>query len=132
MWGRDDSPMFVEGPFSVDNGYKLGKKVLQECKDDLPDAFLIASDTLAIGVLQAFNEKNVNVPKDTAILSINNSNVAQFVSPPLSSYNINQQEMIDMALQVLTDMIINPNRAHVEVNMNTNLVVRKSFVPKTN
>ena len=80
--------------------------------------------------MQAFNENNVNVPKDTAILSINNSNVVKYVSPPLSSYNIDQQEMIDMALNMLTNLIIQPNRAHIYVNMNTNLVVRKSFVPK--
>ena len=93
-------------------------------------AFLIASDTLAVGVLQAFNEENINVPKDTAILSINNSNVVKYVSPPLSSYNINQQEMIDLALTMLTNLIIQPDRAHIDVNMNTNLVVRKSFIPK--
>lgn len=127
---RDAQYMFVEGQFSVENGYKLGKQVLAKCKDDLPDAFLIASDTLAVGVLQAFNEENVNIPQDTAILSINNSNIVKYVSPPLSSYNIDQQEMIDMALNMLTNLIINHERAHIDVNMNTNLVVRKSFVPK--
>ncbi|RVU71688.1 LacI family DNA-binding transcriptional regulator [Lactobacillus xujianguonis] len=128
--GLDNSYMFVEGPFSVENGYHLGKMVLAKYKDHLPQAFLIASDTLAVGVLQAFNEENVNVPKDTAILSVNNSKVVQYVSPPLSSYNIDQQEMIDMALNMLTTLIIRPSRSHVDVNMNTELVVRKSFVPK--
>lgn len=129
--GKEDKWIFVDGPFSVENGYKLGKQAIAKCKGDLPDAFLIASDTLAVGVLQAFNEENINVPKDTAILSINNSNVVKYVSPPLSSYNINQQEMIDMALDMLTNLIIKPDRAHMDVNMNTNLVVRKSFVPKS-
>lgn len=128
--GKDASCMFVSGPFSVENGYKLGKEVIAKCKDNLPDAFLIASDTLSVGVLQAFNEENINVPKDIAILSINNSSVVQYVSPPLSSYNIDQQEMIDLALTMLTNLIIQPSRAHIDVNMNTNLVVRKSFVPK--
>ncbi len=91
---------------------------------------MIASDTLAVGVLQAFNEGKVNVPNDTVILSINNSNVVKYVSPPLSSYNINQQEMIDMALDILTNLIIKPDWAHMDVSMNTNLVIRKSFVPK--
>ena len=127
---KDTNYMFVSGPFSVENGYELGKEVVKECEDNLPDAFLIASDTLSVGVLQAFNEENVNVPKDTAILSINNSNVVKYVSPPLSSYNINQQEMIDLALTMLTNLIIQPDRAHIDVNMNTDLVVRKSFVPK--
>lgn len=122
--------MFVNGPFSVDNGYKLGKEILKKCKDDLPEAFLVASDTLAVGVLQAFNEENVIVPRDTQILSINNSNIVKYVSPPLSSYDIDQQEMVDMALRMLTSLIIRPDRPHIDVNMNTKLIVRKSFVPK--
>ena len=38
--------------------------------------------------------------------------------------------MIDLALTMLTNLIIQPDRAHIDVNMNTNLVVRKSFIPK--
>ena len=128
--GMDTKWTCVEGPFRVENGYKLGKQVLAKYKNDLPEAFLIASDTLAVGVLQAFNEENVNVPKDTKILSINNSNVVKYVSPPLSSFNINQQEMIDMALDTLTRLIIRPDRPKIDIRMNTNLVVRKSFVPQ--
>lgn len=90
----------------------------------------MASDTLAVGVLQAFNEENVIVPRDTQILSINNSNIVKYVSPPLSSYDIDQQEMVDMALRMLTSLIIRPDRPHIDVNMNTKLIVRKSFVPK--
>ena len=127
---KKSHPMFVNGPFSVDNGYQLGKEVLKKCKNNLPEAFLVASDTLAVGVLQAFNEENVIVPRDTQILSINNSNIVKYVSPPLSSYDIDQQEMVDMALRMLTSLIIRPDRAHIDVNMNTNLIVRKSFVPK--
>lgn len=127
---KNTHPMFVNGPFSVDNGYKLGKEVLKKCKDDLPEAFLVASDTLAVGVLQAFNEENVIVPRDTQILSINNSNIVKYVSPPLSSYDIDQQEMVDMALRMLPSLIIRPDQAHIDVSMNTKLIVRKSFVPK--
>lgn len=123
-------PMFVSGPFSVENGYKLGKEVLKKCKNKLPEAFLIASDILAVGVLQAFNEENVIVPRDTQILSINNSNIVKYVSPPLSSYDVDQQEMVDMALRMLTSLIISPDRAHIDVSMNTKLIVRKSFIPK--
>lgn len=130
MLGLDTKYMFVSGPFGVENGYKLGKEVLKKYKNNLPEAFLIASDTLSVGVLQAFNEEKINIPNDTAIVSINNSDIAKYVSPPLSSYNINQREMIDLALDTLNNLIINPDRAKIDVNMNTNLVVRKSFIPK--
>ncbi|MGQ5709357.1 LacI family DNA-binding transcriptional regulator [Lactobacillus sp. PSON] len=121
------APMYVSGPFSVENGYQLGKLA---AKKELPQAFVIASDTLSVGVLQAFNEAGINVPRDVAIISINNSDVAKYVSPPLTSYNINQEEMVLQAISMLTDLIMRPNRPYEEVNVNTNLIVRKSFIPK--
>lgn len=122
-----DAPIYASGAFSVKNGYQLG---IQAAQHPLPEAFIIASDTLSVGVLQAFNEKEINVPKDVAIISINNSNVANYVSPPLTSYNINQSELVTQAFKLLIDLIKRPERPHEEVNVNTNLVIRKSFVPQ--
>lgn len=124
----EHTPCYVSGPFSVENGYDLGKKA---AKNKLPDAFVIASDTLSVGVLQAFNEEEINVPRDVTIISINNSEVAKYVSPPLTSYNINQEEMVVQAITMLTDLIMRPERPYEEVNVNTNLIIRKSFVPNT-
>lgn len=121
------APIYVSGPFSVDNGYQLGKKAAEHT---LPEAFVIASDTLSVGVLQAFNEKQINVPKDVAIVSINNSDIAKYVSPPLTSYNIDQDELVKQAIRMLTDLIMRPDRPAEEVNVNTKLVVRKSFISK--
>lgn len=117
---------FVQGVVNVDNGYKLGQLALKEC-NELPDAFIISSDTLSVGVLQAFNEAGVKVPQDTAIISINNSDVAQYVFPPLSSYNIDQNTMAKIAMQVLLSHINDKTRPVVHLTMNTDLVIRKSF-----
>lgn len=118
--------IYVSGPFSVENGYTLGKEA---AKNKLPEGFVIASDTLSVGVLQAFNEEEINVPRDVAIISINNSDVAKYVSPPLTSYNINQEEMVVQAIAMLTDKIMRPKRPHQEDYVNANLIVRKSFIP---
>lgn len=122
------APIYVSGPFSVDNGYKLGKEA---AKHEMPEAFVIASDTLSVGVLQAFNEDQINVPKDVAIISINNSDIAKYVSPPLSSYNIDQEELVKQAIRMLTDLIMRPDRPTEEINVNTKLIIRKSFIPKS-
>lgn len=125
-----EAPMFVDGPFNIENGYVLGKRALDECGDHLPAAFIVASDTLSVGVLQAFNENGVIVPRDTAVISINNSEVARYVSPPLTSYNINQETLSRMAIKLLQDLIIHPDRPHIHLTVNTSLVERKSFTTK--
>lgn len=129
LQGIREAPVFIGGQFNVSTGYQLGKRVLEQSGDHLPDAFIVASDTLSVGVLQAFNEAGVIVPRDTAVVSINNSEVANYVSPPLSSYNINQETLSRMALRLLQDLIKHPGRPHVHLQVNTDLVVRKSFIP---
>lgn len=125
-----EAPMFVGGPFSLQNGYILGKQVIDECGSHLPDALIVASDTLSVGVLQAFNESGVSVPQDVAVISINNSQVANYVSPPLTSYNINQETLSQVAIKLLMDLIIHPERPHIHLMVNTSLVERKSFITK--
>ena len=131
MQGIKEAPLYVDGPFNVKNGYQLGKRVLEQSGGKLPEAFIIASDTLSVGVLQAFNEAGVIVPRDTVVISINNSEVAKYVSPPLTSYNINQETLSRMAINLLQDLITHPHRPHVHLTVNTNIVFRKSF-PKEN
>lgn len=119
--------VFSSGSFSVLNGRQLGEAAIKQYGDQLPEGFLIASDTLSVGVLQAFNDAGVIVPRDTSIISINNSDIAEYVSPPLSTYNINQKMISRMALNILRDAIANPERPHVHALVDTNLIMRESF-----
>lgn len=44
----------------------------------MPDAFIVAADSIAVGVLQAFTAAGVLVPRDTSVISINNQAIAQY------------------------------------------------------
>ncbi len=125
--GIKNIEVFAKGIVSVKNGYNLAKEVVNKLGKKLPDAFIIASDTLSVGVLQYFNEVGIRVPKDTAIISINNSDVVKYVSPPLTSYNIDQIALSKLAISVLLMRITNSDLPKVHLTMNTNLVIRKSF-----
>ena len=72
--------------FSVDSGYQVGQEIVGKIRDDLPQAFLVASDPLAVGVLQAFNENKLTVPEDVSMISINDIDIAKYVSPPLTTF----------------------------------------------
>lgn len=125
--GVKNTKVFAKGIVSVKNGYNLAKEVVKKLGEKLPDAFIIASDTLSVGVLQYFNEIGIRVPKDTAIISINNSEVIKYVSPPLTSYNIDQIALSKLAIAVLLMRITNSDLPKVHLTMNTDLVIRKSF-----
>lgn len=123
-------PIIASGPFNIPNSYQLGKKFLASCQSSLPDAVIVASDTLSVGVLQAFNEANILVPRDIKLISINDSAVARYVSPPLTTYRIDQAEMCHLALTILQDSLTRNQHVPLHIAVNTQLVVRKSFVPK--
>lgn len=121
--------IFTSGLFTVDEGYKLAMKMVQECRDDLPQACLIASDTIAIGVLQALNEVGIRIPDQLAIISINDDEFAKLVSPPLTTYRIEMEEIAKTALDTLTDQFLYPRKITKTILLGAELIVRKSFIP---
>ena len=78
--------ILISDKFTVDDGYRMGKELLK--KESLPTALCIASDTLAVGVLQALNEGGIQVPEQIALFSINDVNIAKYLSPPLTTIHI--------------------------------------------
>lgn len=118
--------------FSVSTGYTLGCQISQKfTKSTLPDAFLIASDPLAVGVLQAFNEHQITVPTDTAIISINDIDIAQYVAPPLTTFRIDTDELGRVAINRLKECIIFNHPTKQTILVDAPLIIRKSFVPTT-
>ena len=122
-----EAKIYSQGIVSVANGYQLAKRALAD-KGQLPDAFIVASDTLSVGVLQAFNEAGIKIPEETAIISINNSEIARYVYPQLSTYDIDQAALSDLALDVLLAEIKNSKRPLIHLTVNTKLIKRKSFM----
>ena len=90
--------MYSGGPFTVENGRKLGERFIRDHNGALPDAVIVAADVIAVGVLQAFNAVGVIVPRDISVISINNQTIAQLTSPPLSTFAIDQNELARVAI----------------------------------
>ena len=115
--------------FTVDTGRTLGEEAVNDHRDDMPDAFIVAADSIAVGVLQAFTAAGVLVPRDTSVISINNQAIAQYTSPTLTSYDIDQNELADTAITMLAEAISSRRTLHHHTFISTTLVVRDSFVP---
>ena len=121
--------IYAQGAFTVDTGRTLGEEAVNDHRDDMPDAFIVAADSIAVGVLQAFTAAGVLVPRDTSVISINNQSIAQYTSPTLTSYDIDQNELADTAITMLAEAISSRRTLHHHTFISTTLVVRDSFVP---
>lgn len=125
----NESYIFSGESFSVEGGYNLAKKMVTQLDKELPQACLIASDAIAVGFLQYLYEKNIAVPEDIAIISINDDEIAQFVAPPLTTYHIDTEEIAKTAISLLNDQIIHPRNITKTVLIGAELIIRKSFIP---
>ena len=119
--------VFIGDNFSVDSGYQVGREIVGKIRDDLPQAFLVASDPLAVGVLQAFNENKLTVPEDVSMISINDIDIAKYVSPPLTTFRIDTEELGKVAIETLRNLIVAPKKSKRMILLDADLVFRKSF-----
>lgn len=114
--------MFI-GDWGADEGYRLMKEAIR--KGDLPEAFFIASDPMAIGALRALDESGVKVPEQTAIVSIDCIDISQYVSPPLTTVKVFTEEMGITAVKLLVDRLLG-REVPLSVTVSTKLIIRNS------
>ena len=101
-----ESNIIIADSMSVSDGYKAAKQAIEQFGDDLPTAFCVANDPLAIGALQAFNEKGWQIPQRVSFFSINNINVAKYVSPPLTTFGIDIPLICETAFDLIQERIL--------------------------
>lgn len=115
------------GKFSSESGYQLMKDMIDEQKEQMPKAFFIASDALSVGALRALQEAGIAVPQDVQIISFNDTSIAKYVYPPLSTVTVFTEEMGKQALQMLDQMIkTDESPIPYMIKLSTKLTLRES------
>lgn len=114
--------MFV-GSWGVEDGYKLMSLAIE--KGNLPRAFFVASDLLAIGALRALHESGIKVPEQVAIASIDGIEVSKYVNPPLTTVKVYTEEMGSTGVKLMIDRLLGRNYA-LHVMVGTDLMIRES------
>ena len=120
----DENCIFIADKFTVEEGYRMGKRLAQ--MKNPPTAVCVASDTLAVGVLQAVNEAGIQIPEQLAVFSINDMNIAKYVSPPLTTIHIDIPTICETALDILSRRVLNGSKITKSVFVNGLPVFRKS------
>ncbi|WP_299093562.1 LacI family DNA-binding transcriptional regulator [uncultured Metabacillus sp.] len=122
----NENYLFIHRGFSVENGYQLMQKAIKDLGEDLPTAFFIAADPIAVGCLQALNENGIAIPNRVSIVSINNISVAKYVSPPLTTFHIDLHEICKNAIELLLERVVKKRKIVKTLYLGSELVVRKS------
>jgi LacI family transcriptional regulator len=96
---KDD--LVVSGDFTRDSGHTAMRQLLPH----KPDAVFVATDTMALGAIQAIHEANLAIPDDIAIVGFDDLPPAIIADPPLTTIRqpVSQNGML--AVETLIDLL---------------------------
>jgi LacI family transcriptional regulator len=120
---RDDELIEVASDFSVEPGVEAVGRLLARTT---PDAILCANDLLALGALSALRAASLEVPRDVALVGMDNTNLSAVTSPPLTTVDLGSAERARIAAELLLARIEQPNRRPRNLGVEPKLVVRES------
>jgi DNA-binding LacI/PurR family transcriptional regulator len=112
--------------------YRLGRELFGHFdRPSRPTAVFAASDTIAIGLLQAAFQEKITVPEQLSIIGFDDIDIARFTIPPLTTISQSGVEMGRIATEMLLDLIDAgvPHPDVSDVIVEPKLVVRQSTGP---
>lgn len=111
--------------FTPEAGFNLMKKAIQEQGGDLPTAFLIGCDTMAVGCLRALNEAKIAVPERVNLIGMNDFVFSKYLFPSLSTLKVYTELMGESAVDLLMERLMGRKIAK-KVIVPTLLKIRQS------
>lgn len=121
--GRDvDETLIVEGDFTEKGGYYAMKSLLHS----RPDAVFVASDTMAMGAIQAIEEQGLEIPKDISLVGFDDLHQASnkhvqltTIRQPVIPFGLRAVDVLD---EIIETGVSKPKR----IILDTELVIRKT------
>jgi LacI family transcriptional regulator, galactose operon repressor len=121
------APTLVEeGDFSEDSGYAAARRLLDSEADCT--AVFAANDLSAIGLLRAFTEAGIRVPRDVSVVGFDGIHLTRYTTPRLTTVAQPIYELGRTAAELLLDRH-DPQQEQRTVVLGTTLEVRESTAP---
>jgi LacI family transcriptional regulator len=120
---RDDELIEVADDFMIEPGREAAERLLARTT---PDAIFCANDLLALGALTALRAAGLVVPRDVALVGMDNTNLSVVTSPQLTTVDLGSGERARIAAELLLARIARPSRRARSVGVEPRLVVRES------
>lgn len=116
-----DQNLIVTSEFSELKGYESARKII---KYDVPEAIVTTDDLIAFGVLKALKEKEI---EGVSVVGFNNTSLAQYQTPALSSVDINAEQIGYQAAKLLIGQL---EEAEETKNRPTHHIVDTKFIER--
>lgn len=118
----------IEGDWSAECGYREGLKI---AADRSVSALFVANDQMALGVLRAFHEAGVYVPKDISIVGFDDQPESAYFIPPLTTVAQDFEELGQRCIGLLLDRL-ESGAPGTPITVTPRLVVRETTARLSN
>jgi LacI family transcriptional regulator len=120
--------LFVSiGHFLYQDGVDRGGALLDG--DEAPTAVFAGSDEIAVGVIEAARSRGLRVPEDLSVVGFDDTQLARYASPPLTTVRQPLREMGSVALRTAMRQAAGERLDSHHVELATELIVRHSTAP---
>jgi LacI family transcriptional regulator, galactose operon repressor len=122
----------IRPEFIIQGNHKLegGKMALQQLQRlrEQPTALLCSNDVTAIGVMRQAFELGISVPQDLSVVGFDDTRLADFMIPPLTTIQMSQKELARLAFEALFEEVKRetPSPTGSEYHLKTQLLLRSS------
>jgi len=117
------------GDFTFQEGMNCMKRIYEENRV-LPTAVMACSDLMAIGAMKYLENTSLRVPEDISIMGFDDSELALYVTPELSTVRISYYEEGVKAAEELFKLIKKPNNTASKTYYQPHKIIRRNSVKK--
>lgn len=123
-------PRFYNNPFSASSikyGHQLARQFFTQERDYT--AIFAASDTNALGIMQAADECGIRIPEDISLLGFDNIQYSELPRIRLTTIEQPKKMLASVAVESILDQVENDFSGYTHHILNPTLVERESCAP---
>ena len=109
---------------SLHGGHAAMEKLLDAGR--MPTALFCANDITAVGAIKALREHHLHIPDDISVIAIDDIELAQFITPSLTTIHIPKTELGKMAVRLLLDRMNRGHSLKLRLELPCDLIIRNS------
>lgn len=113
------------GSYTPKSGYRHAMELMED-EENRPTAIFTANDSLAVGCYRAIQDKHLKIPEDVSVVGFNDTPMANYLVPPLTTVRIHMNFMGRKAVTLLAERILSGRDISMHVAIPAQLVLRES------
>jgi DNA-binding LacI/PurR family transcriptional regulator len=125
-WGLEPGPI-VHGDLRYEGGLAAGLHIAK--LSPRPTAVMAVNDLTAVGVIKGLLKGGCRVPEDISVTGFDNTRLAEYCNPSLTTVDIHRDMLGQMAADALHELSCSANPQGREYHIPAELILRDSSGP---